>query len=212
VWAEWGKRWNMGAVLGPSGLCVREYDRPEAEPVLLELLGGRWPTTPTARTGSGRRHVYFEAPPNGVVKAARDGLELRLEAHQCVVPRAAASLPSTTRRSSSRSRERSIDTRQGRRSRCLPGTATPARHPRPGGGPPLARGRRVTTVTAAELARRVGTNTNVRVSTSLCAMFAGWWVERGLCEETTPGHFRLTDEGWRVAAGLLDPDHNEAAA
>ena len=86
MWSEWGKRWNMGAVLGPSGLCVLEYDRPEAEQVLLELVGGDWPTTPTARTGSGRRHLYYEAPPNGVTKAARDGLELRLGAHQCVVP------------------------------------------------------------------------------------------------------------------------------
>ena len=86
MWAEWGKRWNMGAVLGPSGLCVLEYDRPEAEPILLELVGGDWPTTPTARTGSGRRHLYFEAPSNGATKAARDGLELRLGPHQCVVP------------------------------------------------------------------------------------------------------------------------------
>jgi Bifunctional DNA primase/polymerase, N-terminal/Primase C terminal 1 (PriCT-1) len=76
----------MGVVLGPSRLCVVEYDREEAEPVLLELLGGNWPRTPTVRTGSGRRHLYFEVPPNGVVKAARDGLELRLGAHQCVVP------------------------------------------------------------------------------------------------------------------------------
>jgi hypothetical protein len=53
---------------------------------LLELLGGDWPTTPTARTSSGRRHLYFEVPPNGVVKAARDGLEPRVGAHQCVVP------------------------------------------------------------------------------------------------------------------------------
>ncbi|HUG63985.1 MAG TPA: bifunctional DNA primase/polymerase [Gaiellaceae bacterium] len=86
MWAEWGKRWNMGVVLGPSRLCVIEYDRDEAEPVLLDLLGGDWPTTPTVRTGSGRRHLYFEVPPNGVSKAARDGLELRLGAHQCVVP------------------------------------------------------------------------------------------------------------------------------
>ena len=86
MWSEWGKRWNMGAVLGPSDLCVLEYDRSEAEQVLLELVGGDWPTTPTARTGSGRRHLYYQAPPNGVTKAARDGLELRLGAHQCVVP------------------------------------------------------------------------------------------------------------------------------
>lgn len=85
-WSEWGRRWNMGVVLGPSGLCVLENDTDEAELVLLELLGGIWPETPTARTGSGRRHLYFEVPPNGVAKAARDGLELRLGAHQCVVP------------------------------------------------------------------------------------------------------------------------------
>jgi hypothetical protein len=86
MWAEWGKRWNMGVVLGTSRLCVVEYDTPEAEPILLELLGGEWPETPTVFTGSGRRHLYFEVPPNGVSKAARDGLELRLGAHQCVVP------------------------------------------------------------------------------------------------------------------------------
>lgn len=86
LWAEWGKRWNMGVVLGPSGLCVVEYDRADAEPILLELLGGGWPETPTVRTGSGRRHLYFEVPPNGVVKAAREGLELRLGTHQCVLP------------------------------------------------------------------------------------------------------------------------------
>jgi putative DNA primase/helicase len=52
---------------------------------LLELLGGRPPLTPTCKTGSGRLHFYFR-PPAGFEKRARDGIELRVGAHQCVLP------------------------------------------------------------------------------------------------------------------------------
>ena len=83
AWSEWGKRWNMGVVLGPSGLAVLEYDLDDARPHFLELIADTEP--PLCRTGSGRHHAYF-APVNGVAKAARDGLELRVGAHQCVVP------------------------------------------------------------------------------------------------------------------------------
>src|SRR5262249_19285472 len=58
-WAEWGKRWNMGVVLGPSGLAVLEYDSEAAKNVLLELLGGDWPVVPTVSSGGRSRHLYF---------------------------------------------------------------------------------------------------------------------------------------------------------
>lgn len=83
LWSEWGKRWNMGAVLGPRKLAVLEYDLAEARPRFDELIAGTEP--PLCRTGSGKHHAYFAAV-NGVSKAARDGLELRVGAHQCVVP------------------------------------------------------------------------------------------------------------------------------
>lgn len=85
AWAEWGQRWNMGVVLGPSGTAVAEYDTPEGGRKLLELLGGSPPLTPTCRTGSDRLHFYFR-PPAGFDKTARDGIELRLGGHQCVLP------------------------------------------------------------------------------------------------------------------------------
>lgn len=47
---------------------------------------------------------------------------------------------------------------------------------------------------------------------SLCAMFAAYWCDRGLCEETQPGRFRLTEEGWGVAAGLFESETEERAA
>jgi hypothetical protein len=84
-WATWGSRWNMGVVLGPSGLAVVEYDTEQAGRKLLELLDGALPETPVALTGSGRHHLYFRAP-SSVEKAARDGLELRVGAHMCVLP------------------------------------------------------------------------------------------------------------------------------
>jgi hypothetical protein len=82
-WAEWGKRWNMGVVLGAGNLAVLEYDLAEARPRFVELIAETEP--PLCRTGSGKHHAYFAAV-NGVTKAARDGLELRVGAHQCVVP------------------------------------------------------------------------------------------------------------------------------
>jgi hypothetical protein len=84
-WATWGSRWNMGVVLGPSGIAVVEYDTDHAGRKLLELLDGSLPETPVALTGSGRHHLYFRAP-DSVGKAARDGLELRVGAHMCVLP------------------------------------------------------------------------------------------------------------------------------
>jgi len=85
LWSTWGERWNMGVVLGQSNVAVVEFDTEEAGRTLLELLGGKPPLTPTVKTGSGRLHFYFR-PPDGVEKAARDGIELRVGAHQCVAP------------------------------------------------------------------------------------------------------------------------------
>jgi putative DNA primase/helicase len=84
-WAEWGKRHGMGVVLRTSGLVVFEYDAEDARERFLELLGGELPATPICRTGRGFLHTYF-ADPGGLQKAARDGLELRVGEHQCVVP------------------------------------------------------------------------------------------------------------------------------
>lgn len=84
-WAEWGKRHGMGVVLGASGLAVLEYDEEAARERFFDLLGGGLPATPVCRTGSGKLHAYF-ADPGGLQKVARDGLELRVGDHQCVVP------------------------------------------------------------------------------------------------------------------------------
>jgi hypothetical protein len=84
-WATWGERFNLGVVLGGGSLAVLEYDSESARERFGELLGGKLPETPVCRTGSGRLHVYF-ADPGDVQKAARDGLELRVGAHQCLVP------------------------------------------------------------------------------------------------------------------------------
>ena len=40
LWHEWGQRWNVGVVLGPSGLAVVEFDTEEGGQKLLELFGG----------------------------------------------------------------------------------------------------------------------------------------------------------------------------
>lgn len=82
-WAQWGDRFGMGVVLGPSGLAVLEYDREDARERFLELVGDS--PTPIVRTGSGKHHAYFQAG-RGVGKAVREGLELRAGEHQCVVP------------------------------------------------------------------------------------------------------------------------------
>lgn len=73
----------MGTVLGARNLAVLEYDLGDAHPRFLELIAGTEP--PLCRTESGKHHAYFDAV-NSVTKAARDGLELRVGAHQCVVP------------------------------------------------------------------------------------------------------------------------------
>ena len=84
-WSRWGDRYNLGVVLGGGALAVLEYDSEDARERFGELLDGKLPQTPVCRTGSGRLHVYF-ANLDGVEKAARDGLELRAGAHQCLVP------------------------------------------------------------------------------------------------------------------------------
>lgn len=85
LWGTWGRRWNMGVVLGPSSLCVVEADTEDAERELFaELLGGELPETPVAETGAGRHHVYFTD--NGHRHATRAGLELRADAHLMILP------------------------------------------------------------------------------------------------------------------------------
>jgi Bifunctional DNA primase/polymerase, N-terminal len=84
-WREWGKCWNIGVVCGPSGLAVLDVDRDDADDAVRELLGDEVPETPIVRTGSGKLQLYF-ADPGGLRKAARDGFELRVGAHMCVLP------------------------------------------------------------------------------------------------------------------------------
>ncbi|MGH2712510.1 MAG: bifunctional DNA primase/polymerase [Thermoleophilaceae bacterium] len=83
-WSEWGRRWNVGVVCGPSGLAIVDVDRDDSEAAVRELLGDL-PRTPTVRTGRGRLQVYFRDP-GGLEKVVRDGLELRVGGHQCVAP------------------------------------------------------------------------------------------------------------------------------
>jgi hypothetical protein len=85
-WAGWGRRYNLGVVLGPSGLVCFELDDPAAEPKFLELLGGGLPRTPIVRSGGKKLpHVYFRDP-GGVEKRTRGGMELRAGPHMCVLP------------------------------------------------------------------------------------------------------------------------------
>lgn len=84
AWSSWGERWNLGLVLGSSGLAVVEFDTEQAGERLLELLGGELPATPTVQSGSGRLHLYFRD--SGHEHATRDGLELRTGAHFMVAP------------------------------------------------------------------------------------------------------------------------------
>ena len=72
----------------------------------------------------------------------------------------------------------------------------------------------MSTVSAAELARRTRQNapSGVKINRSAAAMFLGFWLEHHIVEEVIPGRYRLTDEGQRVAGGLLNPDRDEAAA
>jgi Bifunctional DNA primase/polymerase, N-terminal/Primase C terminal 1 (PriCT-1)/AAA domain len=83
-WSQWGERWNLGIVLGPSGLAVLDVDRDDAEEAVVALLG-ELPETPICRTGSDRLHVYFRDP-GGLEKRTRDGFELRVGAHQVIAP------------------------------------------------------------------------------------------------------------------------------
>jgi AAA domain/Bifunctional DNA primase/polymerase, N-terminal/Primase C terminal 1 (PriCT-1) len=85
-WAEWGRRFNMGVLLGGSvpPLAVVEDDAPDAREQLLELFGGALPPTPIVQSGGKSLHVYFLDGGQG--NASLDGLELRAGAQQCVVP------------------------------------------------------------------------------------------------------------------------------
>lgn len=83
-WAEWGKRYEMGVPLGPSGLAVLEDDTKEGRAKLVELLGGELPRVPTVKSGGRSTHLYFLD--RGYEPASRDGLELRCDRQQCAVP------------------------------------------------------------------------------------------------------------------------------
>jgi hypothetical protein len=83
-WSQWGGRWNLGVLLGASGLIVVEYDTDAGKAKLDELVG-ELPTTPIVLTGSGKLHLYFRDP-GGIKKGARGGLELRVGSHLCVLP------------------------------------------------------------------------------------------------------------------------------
>lgn len=86
-WAEWGQRWNLGVVCGPSGVAVLDVDvDDDPDGAVLELLGlDELPFTPIVRTGKGRLQVYFRDP-GGLEKRARGGFELRVGAHLCLAP------------------------------------------------------------------------------------------------------------------------------
>jgi hypothetical protein len=84
-WSRWGERWNMGVVLGASGLVVVEPDTEEAQAVLLGLLGGELPSVPIVESGGKSLHLYFRDE-GGQRNAAVDGLELRAGAQQVVLP------------------------------------------------------------------------------------------------------------------------------
>ena len=86
-WAEWGRHWNIGVVCGPSGLAILDVDvDDDPDAAVLELLGvDELPETPIVRTGSGKLQLYF-ADPGGLIKKERDGFELRVGAHMCVLP------------------------------------------------------------------------------------------------------------------------------
>jgi hypothetical protein len=87
LWSRLGKQWNIGVVLGPSGLVVLDVDvDSDSDGAALELLAlQELPGTPIVRTGSGKLHIYF-ADPGGLHKKAKDGFELRVGPHICVLP------------------------------------------------------------------------------------------------------------------------------
>jgi hypothetical protein len=83
-WSEWGKRWNLGVLLGASGVAVVEIDSEPARLKLLDLLDGELPAVPIVETGRGFWHLYYAD--RGHQNAARDGIELRAGRQQCVLP------------------------------------------------------------------------------------------------------------------------------
>jgi hypothetical protein len=85
-WSQWGKRFNIGVVLGTSvpPLAVLEDDTDEGRVKLLELFGGELPRVPTVRSGGRSTHLYFLD--EGYEPTSRDGIELRCGAQQVVVP------------------------------------------------------------------------------------------------------------------------------
>ena len=58
------------------------------------------------------------------------------------------------------------------------------------------------TLSPADLAGRVRLQ-GLRIDRGTAEMFLAWWLFTGLVEEFVPGQYRLTDEGHRVAGGLL---------
>jgi len=85
LWSVWGERWNMGVVLGSSGLAVVEADTEEAAKTLIGLLDGIVIRTPMVQSGRGLPHVYFRDP-GGLEKSVCGGLELRAGSHMMVLP------------------------------------------------------------------------------------------------------------------------------
>ena len=66
------------------------------------------------------------------------------------------------------------------------------------------------TLSPADLARRVRLQ-GLRIDRGTAEMFLAWWLITGVVEEVLPGQFRLTDEGHRVAGGLLAARDGEVA-
>jgi Bifunctional DNA primase/polymerase, N-terminal len=83
-WSAWGENRNIGVVLRSSRLAVVEPDTPEAHERLLELLGGELPRVPIVQSGGTSLHLYFRD--NGQGNGSVDGLELRADGQQCVLP------------------------------------------------------------------------------------------------------------------------------
>ena len=85
-WSEWGKRFNIGVVLGTSvpPLAVLEDDTPEGRAKIVRLLGDQLASAPLVESGGRSQHRYsLDA---GYENVAREGVELRCGAQQCVVP------------------------------------------------------------------------------------------------------------------------------
>ena len=71
-------------------------------------------------------------------------------------------------------------------------------------------GRVSATLSPADLARRVRLQ-GLRIDRGTAEMFLAWWLLTGVVEEVLPGQFRLTDQGHRVAGGLLAAGDGEVA-